>query len=283
MRTVEPQLQQLISVELDDVVDAVLRRALTDAISTPSAHHSLETIEDAFRQVIELSPGDEGLRWYFRSWSMTNHSAMCVSGLGNRITLQLRDGAVADPAALVRSLVSLHRICDEDLGVGNGLLHADLFYAMATTLSGGDEWQSKRYLTPEAAAFKQWKDRCNLVEDDLLTGILATVVHEIYTHAEVELLRPLFNDWLIARGWSDVDRRRALLWIEVHCDGTELDHFRHAVDAIEAYLVGAGRTLDAGAVRSTVATYLEHKTAAMQSIVDQLDRAGLGARAVQMV
>ena len=40
--------------------------------------------------------------------------------------------------------------------------------------------------------------------------------------------------------------------------------------------------LDAGAVRSTVAAYLEHKTAAMQSIVDQLDRAGLGARAIQM-
>ena len=276
-------MQHLISDELDDVADAVLRRELTAAISSPSAHESLESIEDAFRQVTELAPGDEGLRWYFRSWSMTNHSAMCVSGLGNRITLELRDGAPPDPAAMIRSLVSLHRICDEDLGVGNGLLHADLFYSMATTLCGDDEWQSKRYLTPEAAAFKQWKDRCNLIEDDLLRGILATVVHEIYTHAEVELLRPLFNDWLIERGWSDVDRGRALLWIQVHCDGTELGHFGHALDAIEAYLVGAGRTLDAGAVRSTVAAYLEHKTAAMQSIVDQLDRAGLGARAVQMV
>lgn len=283
MRTVECELQQLISVELDDIPDALLRDELTGAVRSAAAGARLEAIEGAFGQVVRLDPGDEGLRWYFRSWSMTNHSAMCVSGLGNRITMLLRDGRPADANALVRALGSLHRICDEDLGVGNGLLHADLFYVMATTLCGDDEWQSKRYLTPEAAAFKQWKDRCNLIDDDLLSGILATVIHEIYTHAEVELLRPMFNDWLIDRDWAPADRRRALLWIQVHCDGTELNHFGHALDALDAYLVGAGRTLDPGAVGSTVAAYLEHKGAAMRSIVEQLDRAGLGARAGQMV
>ena len=38
--------------------------------------------------------------------------------------------------------------------MGNGLLHADLFYAMATRLCGDDEWQSKRFLTPEAAGLQ---------------------------------------------------------------------------------------------------------------------------------
>ena len=96
---------------------------------------------------------------------------------------------------------------------------------MATRLCGDDEWQSKRFLTPEAQAFKQWKDRCNLIDADLLSGLLATLVHEIYTHAEVEFLRPLFDGWLVDHDWSDDERRRALLWIQVHCDGTELDHF----------------------------------------------------------
>jgi hypothetical protein len=268
---VELDLQRLISRELDDVADAELRAELATAIAASSAGDALASIADSFRRVTALAPGDEQLRWYFRSWSMTNHSAMCVSGLGNRMTMELRDGAPADPAAMVQALVSLHRICDEDLGVGNGLLHADLFYAMATRLSGDDEWQSKRYLTPEALAFKQWKDRCNLVDADLFSGLLTTLVHEIYTHAEVELLRPLFNDWLIAHGWDDDDRRRALLWIQVHCDGTELDHFRHATDALAAYIVGSGRRPEPGAVAAVVGTYLEHKAAAMRSIVEQLD------------
>jgi hypothetical protein len=227
--------------------------------------------------VTELPPGADGLRWYFRSWSMTNHSAMCVSGLGNRITMELRDGAPADRAAMVDALVSLHRICDEDLGVGSGLLHADLFYAMATRLCTDDDWQSKRYLTPESLAFKQWKDRCNLVDSDLLSGLLSTLVHEIYTHAEVEFLRPLFNGWLIDHGWDDDDRRRALLWIQVHCDGTELDHFGHATDALAAYIAGSGRRPAPGAVWAVVDTYLDHKARAMRSIVEQLDLAEHGA------
>ena len=273
MQTVELDLQHLIAVELDGVGDAELRAELRGAIDSTLAGDALTSIADSFRRVTALAPGDEALRWYFRSWSMTNHSAMCVSGLGNRITMELRDGTAVDPAAMVQALISLHRICDEDLGVGNGLLHADLFYAMATRLCGDDEWQSKRFLTPEAQAFKQWKDRCNLVDVDLLSGLLTTLVHEIYTHAEVEFLRPLFDGWLLDHDWPDDDRRRALLWIQVHCDGTELDHFGHATDALDSYIAGSGRRPAPGAVRSVVDSYLAHKAAAMCSIVDRLEPA----------
>ncbi len=273
MPTVELDLQHLIAVELDGIADIALRDELRGAIASTSAGDALDSIADSFRRVTALTPGAEDLAWYFRSWSMTNHSAMCVSGLGNRITMELRDGTPADASAMVNALVSLHRICDEDLGVGTGLLHADLFYAMATRLCGDDEWQSKRFLTPEAEAFKQWKDRCNLIDADLLSGLLATLVHEIYTHAEVEFLRPLFDGWLVDHDWSDDDRRRALLWIQVHCDGTELDHFRHATDALTSYIAGSGRRPATGAVRSVVDSYLEHKAAAMSSIVDRLDQA----------
>ena len=172
---------------------------------TPQSTVALLQIEEAFRRVTARQPHDEGLRWFFRSWSMTNNSAMCVSGLGNRISMELRDQPL-ESGRLVDTLVSLHRIADEDLGVGNGLLHADLFYSMATTLCGDDAWQSKRYLTPEAAAFKQWKDRCALVDDDLVVGLLTTVVHEIYTHGEVEYLWPLFDGWLARAG---MDHRAA--------------------------------------------------------------------------
>lgn len=274
MQTLEQDLQHLIAVELDGIADVALGDELRGAIASISAHEALASIATSFRRVTALAPGDEGLRWYFRSWSMTNHSAMCVSGLGNRITMELRDGTPADASAMLESLISLHRICDEDLGVGNGLLHADLFYAMATRLCGDDEWQSKRFLTPEAQAFKQWKDRCNLIDADLLSGLLATLIHEIYTHAEVEFLRPLFDGWLADHDWSHDDRRRALLWIQVHCDGTELDHFRHATDALTSYITGSGRRPAPGAVRSVVDSYLEHKAAAMSSIVDRLDSAG---------
>ena len=264
-----PDLQQRLEDALEGVTDDALRSQLVTAVQTPQSTDALFQIEEAFRLVTALQPHDDGLRWFFRSWSMTNNSAMCVSGLGNRISMELRDQPL-ESSRLVDTLVSLHRIADEDLGVGNGLLHADLFYSMATTLCGDDAWQSKRYLTPEAAAFKQWKDRCALVDDDLVVGLLTTVVHEIYTHGEVEYLWPLFDGWLERAGWATAQRQRTLQWVTVHCGGTELDHFGHAVDALSYYAGSLREVTERSDVAGTVAAYLDHKSSAMNSIAGRL-------------
>ena len=264
-----PDLQQRLEDALEGVTDDALRSQLVTAVQTPQSTDALLQIEEAFRRVTALQPHDDGLRWFFRSWSMTNNSAMCVSGLGNRISMELRDQPL-ESSRLVDTLVSLHRIADEDLGVGNGLLHADLFYSMATTLCGDDAWQSKRYLTPEAAAFKQWKDRCALVDDDLVVGLLTTVVHEIYTHGEVEYLWPLFDGWLERAGWATAQRQRTLQWVTVHCGGTELDHFGHAVDALSYYAGSLREVTERSDVAGTVAAYLDHKSSAMNSIAGRL-------------
>lgn len=259
------ELHGRIADALVGVGHPALRHAMSEAVALAPSRRDLARIERSFDAVTASPPGAEALRWFFRSWMMTNNSAMCVSGLGNRISLQLRDRP--DPS-LVEALVSLHRIADEDLGVGDGLLHAELFYAMATTLCGGDEWQSRTYLTPEAAEFKAWKDRCSLIDDDLVIGLLSTVVHEVYTHAEVELIHPLFDGWLAGHGWSATDRERALRWVTVHCGATELDHFGHAVDALVAYSGGDDRVI--GLVEPIVLAYLDRKAAAMASIEEQL-------------
>jgi hypothetical protein len=264
-----PDLQQRLEDALEGVTDDALRSQLLTAVKTWRSTAALLQIEEAFRRVTALQPRDEGLRWFFRSWSMTNNSAMCVSGLGNRISMELRDQPL-ESRRLIGALVSLHRIADEDLGVGNGLLHADLFYSTATTLCGDDAWQSKRYLTPEAAAFKQWKDRCALVDDDLVVGLLTTVVHEIYTHGEVEYLWPLFDGWLARAGWTNAQRQRTLHWVTVHCGGTELEHFGHAVDALSFYAGGLREVTERSDVAGTVATYLDHKSSAMTSIAGRL-------------
>ena len=141
---------------------------------------------------------------------------------------------------------------------------------MATTLCGDDSWQSKRYLTPEAEAFKRWKDQCCLINEDLVIGLLSTVVHEIYTHAEVEFLWPLFDGWLARCGWSEADRQQALVWVSVHCGGTELDHFSHALDALSSYTRARDAALQDEVVEGIACSYLEHKQAAMTSIVDHL-------------
>jgi hypothetical protein len=266
-------LQQRLEDALGGVTDDSFRAQLTGAFTSPHATAALLEIEDSFRRVTALQPHDDGLRWFFRSWSMTNNSAMCVSGLGNRISMELRDQPL-DSGRLVDTLVSLHRIADEDLGVGNGLLHADLFYSMATTLCGDDRWQSKSYLTPEALAFKQWKDRCALVDDDLVVGLLTTVVHEIYTHGEVEFLFPLLDGWLERVGWTTEQRRRTLRWVTVHCGGTELDHFGHAVEALSHYAGGLREVTSRGDVVDTVSSYLDHKSSAMTSIAGRLGATG---------
>lgn len=248
-----------------------LRSALSTALGAEAAAGRFASIENAFRLVTEEAPCSEGLRYFFRSWSMTNNSAMCVSGLGNRLSQELATSG-QDIGALASALVSLHRISDEDLGVGTGLLHADLFYTMATMLCGDDGWQSKQYLMAEADGFKRWKDQCSLVDDDLAVGLLSTVVHEIYTHAEVEFIRPLFNSWLVTNGWDDAARRRALLWVEVHCDGTELDHFGHALCALSSYVAGQGRQIVADEAAVIAGSYVRHKEAAMSSIAGNLRR-----------
>ena len=262
-------LQHRLEDALEGVSDDALRSHLASAFTTPASNATLRQIERAFQHVTALAPHDDGLRWFFRSWSMTNNSAMCVSGLGNRLSMELRDHP-EEAERLIGALVSLHRIADEDLGVGNGLLHADLFYSMATTLCGDDAWQSKQYLTAEAAAFKHWKDRCALVDDDLVAGLLTTVVHEIYTHGEVEFLWPLFEGWLAGSGWTEWQRERTLQWVTVHCGGTELEHFGHAVDALSFYAGGLQELTERGDVATTVASYLDHKSLAMTSIVEHL-------------
>ena len=136
------------------------------------------------------------------------------------------------------------------------------------------QWQSKRYLTPEASAFKQWKDRCALVDDDLVVGLLTTVVHEIYTHGEVEYLWPLFDGWLERAGWATAQRQRTLQWVTVHCGGTELDHFGHAVEALSYYAGGLREVTSRRDVVDTVASYLDHKSSAMTSIAGRLGATG---------
>ena len=116
------------------------------------------------------------------SWSKTNHGAMAVAGIGNRLSLLAREGRdEIDDEALLRAIVSLDRIVDEDLAVTHRILHSQLFYEMATGIVGDDLWLSHRHNRPEAKAFKAWKDANSLREDDLFTALLTTLVHEIYT------------------------------------------------------------------------------------------------------
>lgn len=59
---------------------------------------------------------------------------------------------------------------------------------MATTLCGDDRWLLRENCLPSAQAFKDWTDRQRLRERDLMQGLLTTLVHEVYTHGEVEYI-----------------------------------------------------------------------------------------------
>lgn len=171
-----------------------LRHALFRAFWDETA--SLLDIEDAFARVTARRQAVEPLRKFFASWSKTNNSAASVSGLANRLTLLARSeqgSAAADQ--LYRACGSLQRITDEDLGALGNTVHADLFYTMATTLCGDDRWLLRENCLPSAQAFKDWTDRQRLRERDLMQGLLTTLVHEVYTHGEVEYIHPLYKEW----------------------------------------------------------------------------------------
>lgn len=234
----------------------------------PRHAQRFHTIEAAFRRLTARRHDVETLRGFFQSWSQTNNSAMTVAGIGNRLTLLVHARRpISDEAALLRALVSLNRIVDEDLAVTHRVLHAQMFYAMATGIVGDDLWLLHRYIHPNARAFKAWKDHNSLRDPDPAVALLTTLVHEIYTHGEVEFILPLFKRWLTQEyGFTERASTRTLGWISVHCGATEKNHFFHALDAIGHFARALRVDFDAYPLDGIVGTYLEKKAALMEQL-----------------
>ncbi len=259
-------MKSIITPVLEEISNTYLKEQLLRNFG--NAEHDFRTIEDTFRLLTSSAHDREKLNVFFHSWSMTNNSAMTVAGLSNRLTMLVhKNRPVQDEGLLLRSITSLNRIVDEDLGVVGGVLHKDIYYKMATHFCKGDEWMLMRYLTPEAKEFKSWKDRNSLKEMDLVTGLLTTVVHEIYTHGEVEYILPLFEQWLETQeGISGRDAQVILAWIIVHTGPTEKNHFYHAIHAVEQYTQSMGIRLEDYDLEEIIRNYMQRKAATMASI-----------------
>jgi hypothetical protein len=259
-----------IAVHVRSALDAVPQHPIIEPLRRAFAAHesALADIERAFREFTAVAPTPERARWFFHSWSLTNHSALCVSGIGNRITLRLRDSKNGiDKPRLAEALLALHRISDEDLGALGGTLHADLFYEMADLFCEGDAWLSRGFAIDSARAFKDYKNRAGLRTPDLMFGLLSTIAHEVYTHGEVEFILPLFRDCV--QQHFDIDekqQRRRLAWISVHCGPTEREHFRHAVEALEHYCAAMHVDPMAYDLEGLFGEYIEHKAAVMRDL-----------------
>ena len=234
----------------------------------PKHEPSFDAIERGFVALTSRRQGADLLRRFFHSWGQTNNSAMTVAGIGNRLTLMLHTGQeIHDPAALTRTLVSLNRIVDEDLAVTGAVLHSQLFYTMATGIVGDDSWLLHRHLDPAAREFKAWKDRNSLRDRDPMVALLTTLVHEIYTHGEVEFILPLFRQWLARDfGVDDATSKRMLAWISVHCGPTEKNHFFHAFDAVCHYAEAMSLRVEDYPLDEIVAQYLMRKAAVLRAL-----------------
>ncbi len=262
--TPHSKLLGVIEPVLNDMPAGTLRHALFRAFWDETA--SLLDIEDAFARVTARRQAVEPLRKFFASWSKTNNSAASVSGLANRLTLLARSeqgSAAADQ--LYRGCGSLQRITDEDLGALGNTVHADLFYTMATTLCGDDRWLLRENCLPSAQAFKDWTDRQRLRERDLMQGLLTTLVHEVYTHGEVEYIHPLYKEWFSRDMGVPAERARATVaWVTVHTGGTESNHFAHATAAVNAFVEAMEIEVNEEAARNLFGLYLRNKAQVMR-------------------
>ncbi|TWB31219.1 hypothetical protein FBZ91_12027 [Nitrospirillum viridazoti] len=234
------------------------------------ASHAPEfaAIENGFRDLTSRRHDGETLRRFFASWGQTNNSAMTVAGISNRLTLKLHRGEpVLDPQSLLQALVSLHRIIDEDLAVTHKILHSKMFHIMASDIVGDDAWLQTRYIDRNAADFKTWKDHMSLREPDIALGLLTTLVHEIYTHGEVEFILPLFKQWLVEHfHYTAEDTARPLRWITVHCGGTEKNHFFHAVNTLTHYARAVEVDWDAYDLHGIAGQYLKRKADVLRAL-----------------
>lgn len=270
-------MKTIISPVIESIDNAFIKKQLLTYFSEQT--ESFSAIENCFRILTSGKHSPDKLNCFFHSWSMTNNSAMTVSGIANRLTLLMhKNKPVKDPMELFQSLISLHRIVDEDLGVVGGIMHKDLYFRMATHFCKNDQWLLNRYLTPEATEFKKWKDKNSLKDQDIVIGLLTTIVHEIYTHGEVEYILPLFRKWLEENeGITGGESNAVLAWIAVHTGPTEKDHFFHAIHSLEHYARAMEIDLEKYDLKEIIETYMRRKAATMNSIANVLNGGELAA------
>ena len=247
-----------------------LRNVLLESVESES--ESVNVIKESFEHFTEDEHNTDMRRNFFASWQRTNNSAMSVEGLANRITAEGEVAAAnqeGDRAlSLFRAAGRLNRVTDEDLGVQGQVLHFELYYRMATAFCGRDDlWQSRRYCKPAAAGFKTWLDAARLRES-VMTGLFSMLIHEGYTHAELETVAPSFDRWATEiMKVPKSEARRNLAWIAVHNGGTEKAHFVHSCAALNHYCAGAGTNIDLDAASQVFRSYLRRKAAAMRELI----------------
>ncbi|CAD0000675.1 hypothetical protein [Flavobacterium chungangense] len=236
----------------------------------PNQLEAFSKIEKSFTQLTSKVQEKEHLQRFFHSWSQTNNSAMTVAGISNRMTMLVhKKQPVADEKALLQAITSLNRIVDEDLAVVGRILHSQMFYTMATTICTDDDWLLRRYLNQSACDFKAWKDQNSLRNKDIMIALLTTLIHEIYTHGEVEYILPKFKSWLINDyNFSEEECEKTLAWISVHCGPTEKNHFFFAVNAVFYYAKAMNIDVEAYDLEPIIKDYLEKKSAVMEDIME---------------
>lgn len=259
-------IKSYIDSVLTDVSDHFIKEHLQHAFA--GCGSSFEDIERSFSQLTAHQQPENVLCQFFHSWSQTNNSAVTVAGIGNRLTLRLHQGEQPhDIQHYLQAMVSLDRIIDEDLAVVGGILHSDLFYRMATSITGHDRWLSREFLSQEAIDFKRWKDRNSLRNPDLMVALLTTLVHEIYTHGEVEHILPLFERWMDeSYAMPRRDVRNILAWISIHTGPTEKNHFYHAISAVQNYAVATQTSLNDYDLEQIVFDYMTKKAIVMKQL-----------------
>ena len=246
-----------------------LRQVLLDSLAAEK--ESVQAIARSFGGFLAGTQAIDIRRRFFASWQKTNNSAMSVEGLANRMTAEgeAKAGSSETNSALslFRAAGRMNRVADEDLGVGGQALHFELYYRMATEFAGqDDQWQSRQYCLPAAAEFKSWLDASRL-RSPVMVGIYSLLVHEGYTHAELETIATPFYNWATTdMGLSDHDARRALAWITVHCGGTEKAHFAHSCASLAHYVKGSGAVIDLQAAGETFRKYFRLKGAVMAQL-----------------
>lgn len=261
-------LSSIILPVLKEMEESYLKDQLLKFL--PVQEEAFSKIEKSFNQLTSKVQDKERLQHFFHSWSQTNNSAMTVAGISNRMTMLVhKNQPIADEKALLNSITSLNRIVDEDLAVVGRILHSQLFYTMATNICTDDDWLSRKYLKQTACDFKAWKDQNSLRNKDIMIALLTTLIHEIYTHGEVEFILPKFESWLVNDyNFSEEECEKTLAWISVHCGPTEKNHFFFAVNSIFYYAKAMNIDLESYDLEPIIKEYLAKKSAVMEDIME---------------
>jgi len=205
---------------------------------------------ETYQLITSKNWSQESLSVFFCGWRNPDGAAHAVSSIMIRL-LQESDSieSVQGKLLMHEAARNCGEIIIEDVGLGelnNHPHHSKLYYKMATTICGSDNWRKQEvYLDPNTRIFSTWVGAKRPLAKDLMEAIEMMIWTELFNTGEYNLMTPMWKQWIHEyAGFPQKEVGRIAAFLSVHCGAVEARHFIHAANALLLYAKATNREIN---------------------------------------